>query len=158
LTAPPTSSGSNAPAASVGGPTSLPGSPAPASSDRTGAGSQPAGPDGLQEIVRGPVADFEAQFDPTGTHLAVWIASEADPDTGILSLYILKDGAWTLDPDQRVVAAPARRGVAIGAGELAWVTPPGADGRGSHIAVLGWTADGVGSVESVPGDSLLVIR
>ncbi len=134
------------------------GSAAPSSGSGPASSGSSAVPDLRQEIQPGPLADFDAQFDPTGTHLAVWTASQADRSTGFLSLYILRAGAWSLDPDRRLVAAPALRGFAIGQGELAWVTPPGADGHGSHVAVLGWTADGVGSVESVPGDSLLVIR
>ena len=154
------SQGAASPSAPASAPSAVAakGSPAPASSSRPGASLLPAVPEGLQEILPGPLADFDGQFDPTGTHLAVWTASQADLGTGFLSLYVLTDGTWTLDPGRRLVATPALRGFAIGQGELAWVTPPGADGHGSHIAVLGWTADGVGSVESVPGDSLLVIR
>ena len=131
------------------------GSPRPYGSAAPAASPAPSGPQGL---VDGPLVDFDAAFDPSGTHLAVWIANPADPSIGSLTLYMLADGAWQLDPLHQLVGVPALRGFAIGAGELVWVTPPDAAGQGSHIEVIGWTKDGFGTVRSVPGARLIVIR
>ena len=46
----------------------------------------------------------------------------------------------------------------MGAGRLAWASPPGEGGEGSRIQIAAWSDDGVGVVESGPGDQLVVIR
>ncbi len=136
------------------------GSAPAASLDPTGsaAPSKAPAPAGPQGLVDGPLVDFDAAFDPSGTHLAVWIANPVEPSIGSLTLYMLADGAWQLDPLHQLVGVPALRGFAIGASELVWVTPADAAGQGSRIEVVGWTKDGFGSVRSVPGGRLIVIR
>ena len=57
-----------------------------------------------------------------------------------------------------LVALPALRGFSIDEGRLAWVSPPGTGGSGSRIEIIGWTSSGFGTVESVPAESLLVVR
>jgi hypothetical protein len=49
-------------------------------------------------------------------------------------------------------------GFSMGEGRLAWATPPGEGGEGSRIQIAAWSDDGVGVVESGPGDQLVVIR
>jgi hypothetical protein len=113
---------------------------------------------GPQSLIDGPVIDFDAQFDPTGAFLAVWIASQTDPATGFLTLYAIDPATGSVAPAHApLVAIPALRGFSIDAGRLAWVSPPG-PGLESRIEVVGWTADGFGSVETLPAESLLVIR
>jgi hypothetical protein len=107
----------------------------------------------------GPLVDFDAQFDPTGRLLAVWVANPTDPASGFLTLYAINEATGLVAPAHApLVALPAIRGFSIGAGRLAWVAPPSAGGAGSRIEIVGWTADGFGTVESVSAESLLVIR
>ncbi|MEO8461883.1 MAG: hypothetical protein ABI555_01610, partial [Chloroflexota bacterium] len=103
--------------------------------------------------------DFDASFDPTGLLAAVWIADSAEPAVGTLRLIVLTEDGWgidaTIDPLPGVTAL---RGVSINLGRLAWVTPPGQDGEGSHVQVLGWNGRGFGQVRSIQADKLFVAR
>jgi hypothetical protein len=112
---------------------------------------------GVQVLMDGPLDDFDARFDPTGTHLAIW-ASHGRSTVGSLSLFVLTDGRWTPGTHEDPAGRPALRGFSIGDGELAWVAPDGPDASARRVQVLGWTADGIGSVVSTPGRSLIVIR
>jgi hypothetical protein len=49
-------------------------------------------------------------------------------------------------------------GFSIGEGRLAWATPPGQGGEGSRIQIVAWREGSVGTVESVPGEDLVVVR
>jgi hypothetical protein len=110
-------------------------------------------------VIDGPVADFDAQFDPTGRLLAIWVANPTDPATGFLTLYAIDEATGTVAPARApLVALPAVRGFSIGAGRLAWVTPPAGGGAGSRIEIIGWTEEGFGTVESAPAESLLILR
>ena len=107
-------------------------------------------------IAEGPLADWDARWDQTGTRLAVWIADPADPSVGKLSLYVVDPFDGTIDlahPPLR--DEPALAGFSIDDGRLAWAAPP-KDSDESRVLVLAWTADGFGKVESAPGDFLLV--
>jgi hypothetical protein len=109
--------------------------------------------------VEGPLVDFDAQFDPTGRYLAVWIANPTDPSNGFLTLYAIDEATGAGTPAHApLVALPALRGFSIVAGRLAWVSPPASGGTGSRIEIIGWTKDGFGTVESMPAESLLVVR
>jgi hypothetical protein len=108
-------------------------------------------------IAKGPLADWDARWDETGTRLAVWVADADDPTVGALSLYVV-------DPfDGRVdLASPpledeqALAGFSIADGRLAWAAPAGNSGKAKHVKILAWTNEGFGQVESVAGDFLLV--
>jgi hypothetical protein len=71
-----------------------------------------------------------------------------------------------LDPDTLQVdtstdplpGVAALRGVSISNGRLAWVTPPGQDGQGSHVQVLAWKGREFGQVRTIQGDRFLVAR
>ena len=110
-------------------------------------------------LAEGPLADFEASFDPTGTRLAVWIRDPVNADVGTLRLVALdpETGGIVegLDPLPGVAAL---RGFSIGENRLAWVTPPGQDGEPSHVQVLAWTGDEFGQAAGVAVDGLLVVR
>jgi hypothetical protein len=101
---------------------------------------------GEVEILKtGPIADWDARWDETGTHLAVWIADPADRSFGHLSLYVVDRGTGRLEPDdQAIKGVPALPGFSIGKGRLAYATPPGQDAKGSSVRVQAWTADGIG--------------
>jgi hypothetical protein len=101
---------------------------------------------GEVEILKtGPIADWDARWDETGTHLAVWIADPADRSFGHLSLYVVDRVTGRLEPDdQAIKGVPALPGFSIGKGRLAYATPPGQDAKGSSVRVQAWTADGIG--------------
>lgn len=110
-------------------------------------------------LAEGPLADFEASFDPTGTRLAVWIADLANADVGTLRLIALDPETGGVDPAvDPLPGVAALQGFSIGAGRLAWVTPSGQDGESSHVNVLAWTGNEFGQVRSDAAERLLVVR
>ncbi|MEO8207885.1 MAG: hypothetical protein ABI598_02525 [Chloroflexota bacterium] len=110
-------------------------------------------------LAEGPGADFDAWFDPSGSRLATWVADPADPGLGLLRLIVLSSDPWGIDTDlDPLPGVTALRGVSINAGRLAWVTPPGQDGEGSHVQVLGWRARSFGQVRTIQADKLFVVR
>ena len=121
---------------------------------------QPIGPAGHPVVLAdGPIADFDAWFDPTGTRLALWVADPVDSSVGTLRLVVLDPE--TLQVDSTTDPLPgvaALRGVSISNGRLAWVTPPGQDGQGSHVQVLAWKAREFGQIRTIQGDRFLVAR
>lgn len=112
-----------------------------------------------QIVAAGPIADFDARWDETGSWLAVWIADPVDPALGRLSLFRFDRTTGLLD---RPVGAPqdvaALPGFSIGFGRLAWASPPGQEGEGSRIQVAAWTADQVGAIESIPVEGAIVVQ
>jgi len=112
-----------------------------------------------QTLAVGPFADFDARFDPTSTRLAIWTADPATPVIGRLSLLTIDPATGVVNLDTPPLSnVPALRGFSIDDGRLAWTTPPGQDGQGSRVQVLGWTADSFGSIETVPAGQFLIIR
>lgn len=118
-------------------------------------GDSPAAPDVLAE---GPVGEWQARWDETGSRLAVWIASESDPAVGRLSLYRIDPRSGRIDREAVILRdEPALAGFSIGGGRLAWVRP-GVDAA-STVVVVAWTERDVGKVDLVPeSESLIVIR
>ncbi len=111
-----------------------------------------------QTLRIGPIADWDAQWDETGTRLAVWIADPNDPETGTLSLYLVDEATGEIDvAGAPLKDRPARPGFSIGDGRLAWATPSGQDGEGSQVEVIAWRGDEVGSIETQPGDEQVVV-
>jgi hypothetical protein len=110
-------------------------------------------------IVTDEHGAFDIRWDETGQWVAVWLASPNDQDIGRLSLYMVdpESGGLELldDAPDGVAALP---GFSIGDGRLAWASPPGQEGEGSRIRIVAWSGDGVGSVESAPGEDLVIIR
>ena len=89
----------------------------------------------------------------------MWTADATDPTIGRLSLLHLDPETGTLRrPDGAPADVPALPGFSIGDGRLAWVTPHGQDAEGSRVQIVAWSGDGVGSVESVPGVDVVVVR
>ncbi|MDQ2966097.1 MAG: hypothetical protein M3R57_09650, partial [Chloroflexota bacterium] len=130
-------------------------SAAPSSSPST----EPAAP--VQVIDASAIRDWDARWDETGSHVAIWIADEADPTIGRLSLYVVDRETGALDLANPLMASEALPGFSIGSGRLAWATPPNQDGQGSHVEVLAWKVasgdDTSGKVESAPGEEQVVV-
>jgi hypothetical protein len=112
-----------------------------------------------QIVAAGPIADFDARWDDSGSWLAIWIADPIDPGLGRLSLLHFDPATGLLDrppgAPQDVTAMP---GFSIGFGRLAWASPPGQGGEGSRIQIAAWTADEVGAIESIPVDGAIVVQ
>jgi hypothetical protein len=112
-----------------------------------------------QSLVSGPILDFDARWDETGSWLAIWIADPIDPGLGRLSLLHFDRATGLVD---RPVGAPqdvtALPGFSIGYGRLAWASPPGQEGEGSRIQIAAWTADEVGAIESIPVEGAIVVQ
>jgi hypothetical protein len=105
------------------------------------------------------VSDFDAQFDPHGTRLAVWIADPADPSVGTLRLIVLDPAAGGVDTAlQPLAPTEALRGFSIDEGRLGWVTPPGQDGKPTSVRVLAWLGDQFGKVQTVTGGHPQIVR
>lgn len=141
-------------------PTSTP-SALPVETDASGARVAPAiGPAGHPVILaEGPTTGFNAWFDPSGTRLAVWVADPSDPAVGTLRLVVLDEDTREIDPTtDPLPGAAALHGVSINGGRLAWVTPPGQDGEGSHLQILAWSGREFGQIRSIQAQGLSVVR
>jgi hypothetical protein len=112
-----------------------------------------------QVVTAGPVADFDARWDDTGSWLAIWIADPIDPGLGRLSLLHFDPFTGLLDrppgAPQDVTALP---GFSIGRGRLAWASPPGQGGEGSRIQIAAWISTEVGAVESIPVEHAIIVQ
>lgn len=111
-----------------------------------------------QVVTDSAPAGFDVRWDETGEWVAVWIADAADPEVGRLTLHRVSESGDLERPDDAPTGVPALPGFSIGEGRLAWATPPGQDGEGSRIQIVAWSNDGVGTVESAPGEDLVVVR
>lgn len=112
-----------------------------------------------QVVAEGPILDFDARWDDTGSWLAVWLADPSDPAIGRLSLFRFDPSTGLLD---RPVGAPqavtALPGFSIGYGRLAWASPPGQGGEGSRIQIAAWDGAEVGAIESIPVEHAIVVQ
>jgi hypothetical protein len=108
-------------------------------------------------IAEGPLADWDARWDETGTRLAIWIADPQDASVGRLSLYVVDAGDGSIDLASPPLAdEPARAGFSIADGRLAWAVPSGDSGKSNRVKILAWSDAGFGKVETTTGDVLLV--
>jgi len=110
-------------------------------------------------IASGPLLDWDARWDETGTRLAVWIADPGNPTTGRLSLYVVDPFDGRIDlAKPPLVDEPALAGFSIAKGHLAWAAPPAAGSTESSVLVLAWTGDDFGQVESAPSGDVILVR
>jgi hypothetical protein len=140
----------------------------PLPTDPAASASSPAAASPTPEILRdfppqivasGPIADFDARWDETGTWLAVWIADPVDAGFGRLSLLHFNPFTGTLErPDGAPQDVTALPGFSIGLGRLAWASPPGQGGEGSRIQIAAWTEGQVGATESIPVTGAIVVQ
>ncbi len=110
-------------------------------------------------VTDAAAAGFDVRWDEAGDWVAIWVADAVDPTVGRLSLYRVDVTRSRLvlmkDAPAGVAALP---GFSIGQGRLAWATPPGQDGEGSRIQIVAWNEDGIGTIETAPGEDLVVVR
>jgi hypothetical protein len=122
-------------------------------------GDDAGAPTDTQVLADGPLADFDVRWDETGEWFGVWVADTDDAEVGRLSLFHVDPTTGELSqPDGAPSGAAALAGFSIGEGRLAWATPPGQGGEGSRIQIVAWREGSVGTVESVPGEDLVVVR
>ena len=108
-------------------------------------------------IAAGPLVDWDARWDTSGTRLAVWIEDDDDPTVGRLSLYVVDPFDGEIDLSNPPLSdEPALAGFSIADGRLAWATPTGNGGKESTVKILAWTDAGFGKVETTTGDVLLI--
>jgi hypothetical protein len=110
-------------------------------------------------IEAGRLDDWDARWDGTGTHLAVWIADPQNPGIGELSLYAVDSFDGKIDLKKPLLNKKrAIAGYSIANGQLIWAEPA-SDGSatGGQIRMLAWTDEGVGMVSPVTGP-VIVIR
>jgi hypothetical protein len=135
----------------AGLPTDLPSDASPVPGD--GALMEP------QVVAEGPIAEFDARWDDTGTWLATWLADPVDPLIGRLSLLHIDPTTGLVDrPLGAPQDVPALPGFSMGAGRLAWATPPGQGGEPSRIQIIAWTENDVGAVASIPVEGAIVVQ
>jgi hypothetical protein len=127
-----------------------------AASGSSGPSSSPSSSPATQAAVltAGPLTDWDARWDETGTHLAVWVATDTASRVGDLTLYSVDPASGRIKSLHRVASLA---GFSIGKGRLAWATPRGQDGQGSRLQVVAWTKDAVGSIESRESSEVLVV-
>jgi hypothetical protein len=132
--------------------------PSPSAAEESAEPSNAVPSDATEVLRSGPIHDWDARWDETGTHLAVWIADSADPSVGHLSLYAVDPatGHFIHDP-QAIHDTPALPGFSIGEGRLAYATPPGQDAKGSRVQVVAWTASGIGQSETLAADTTIIV-
>lgn len=100
---------------------------------------------------------FEVRFDPAGRRLGVWVADPEAPGTGHLALIAV--GANGSLREVLLSDAAALPGFSLDAERIAWSTPPGRNGVGSHVTVYAWRGELAGQVYSLPdtGDEPIVV-
>jgi len=133
-----------------------PGAPnAAVSTDAPASTPIPVGPSGAPTtLVPGGKAAFEASFDPSGSHLAVWVGETLEDEIGRLHLVVLDPQTGAIATGSPLEGAAALRRFSIDKGRLAWVTPSGQNGQESAVLVLAWHGDEFGEVQTEPASDL----
>lgn len=112
------------------------------------------GPAGLMGVT-----DWDVRWDPSGRHLAVWIAGATDSSVGRLSLFAVNADGSVGEPLLADIAALP--GLSLDSDRLAWASPPGQNGQGSTLSVYAWSDGGAGSLHGAPDpgtEGLVVAR
>jgi Putative zinc-finger len=119
----------------------------------------PKGSDDQHVVTDKARGDFDVRWDETGEWVAVWVGDEREANIGRLTLYHVDTGRERLETAKDAPAeVPALPGFSIGSSRLAWATPRGQGGEGSRVQIAAWSNDGVGIVESSPGEDVRIIR
>ena len=102
-------------------------------------------------------ADWDAQWDETGEHLAIWAGNRANPAVGRVSfLTIDRATGAALTGGPRLAGAPALRGIALVKGHLTWATPP-TQGQPSVLKVYAWNGPDAGTRIGASSGELVVV-
>ena len=105
---------------------------------------------------------WDAGWDETGEHLAIWIGNPADPASGHISLITIDPKAdQILTQGPSLTANPALPGFSLSDGHLAWATPPDTNGSGSRLQVFAWSGPDAGKIDSPPAgatDLVIVVQ
>ena len=161
----PSSSPSDAPAATVKNIKAEPtASPSPAPSDTPSADQSeapatfPPVPEGLVPLDPGhdplsdPVVDWQAKWSSDGQALGVWVADVPGSAWGFLGVSLITPLA-----EEAPLAEPllpttlARRGFTLGLSRVAWVAPVDGNPDG-ELRIRTWSSDGVGGLRVGPHD------
>jgi hypothetical protein len=109
-------------------------------------------------IGAGQIDDWDARWDESGTHLAVWIADHQNPAIGRLSLYAVSSFDGSIDLKSPLLESKrAAAGFSISNDGLIWAEPS-ADPNASEgsIHLLAWTDQGVGTVTTLSGPAIVI--
>ena len=105
-------------------------------------------PLGIPSLVGRLPATWQVRWDPSGTHLAIWVQGAANPEVGSLTL-IAFDPAGAKAPKALLSATPAMPGFAVGKTRIAWATPS-VTAAGGRVRVLVWSGPAVGEAGTAP--------
>ena len=112
-------------------------------------GEWPDAAGGAQVLADGPISDWDARWDDSGTMLAVWIAGDGEHRAGRLSLYSIDPDTGRADLSApKLDAAPAYAGYSLKPGRLAWSAPK--DSGDTTVEVLAWSGDTIVGRLSLP--------
>ena len=104
-------------------------------------------------------ADWDAAWDETGEHVAVWIGDPTNPTVGRVSFLTIDPATGgVLAGGPHLANAQALRGIALSNGHLTWATPP-AQGQPSRLKLYAWNGRDAGVRDSVSnGESVVVVH
>jgi len=125
-------------------------------------GSWPGGKD-VQVLVGGPVADWQVQWDESGSVLALWITDGTSGQLGRLSLYAVNPHSGRVNLARPLLAdAPAFGGFSLRPGQLAYSAPVpgvgGVDSEDATVEILAWSGDIIGHLAVPTGRGVAVVR
>ena len=116
-------------------------------------GPRPARPQRAQVVSDAPWATSTSAGTRPASGSLSGPPTPPTPTIGRLSLFgSTPRPASSVRPRRARSDVPALPGFSIGDGRLAWATPPGQGGEGSRVQIVAWAGDGVGSIESAPGE------
>jgi hypothetical protein len=117
----------------------------------------PTGRAGRGDLVlaSGPVTDWRADWDETGTRLAVWVGAGDGTGLGQLTLYAMDATSGT--PGEALIEnVPSLPGFSLGGGRLAWASLD--ELGGTRIQVVAWGPEVFGHLQLGSPEDLLVVR
>jgi hypothetical protein len=108
-------------------------------------------------LQAGAPSDWDARWDASGEHLALWIADPNDPSVGKLSLYRFRPFDGSIDLKNPLLDAhPAKAGFALADGSLIWAEPTADASTDGTVQLLAWSATGIGEIKTVTGPALVI--
>jgi hypothetical protein len=128
---------------------------------RTGDGRLVLGPwerDGeTKTLAEGPLRGWSAEWDSSGSVLAVWTAGPTDTEPGSLSLYRVAEGGRTVDLENPIRdGIPAFAGFDLDTDHLVWSAT---NDEGKRVVrVLAWNDEGSGVAEFASEDGGTIVH